>query len=235
MKHRHDRQRDRVRRHRQAVDPAYKQRMQHVRAMRVEHALRVARGARRVAEPGGGALVELGPAEVPVDLGQPILVGDGVSQGCRRQMGRVGQHDVTLDRRQFVLQRLQQRQEGQIGEHRPVFGVIDDPGDLLGKQARIDGVIDRADARDPVPALEMTVRVPGQGRHAIAELDPVPRQPLRHAQRARPHRPVGRAVDRTLDQPGDHLLPAMLHAGEIDDLVEQQRPFLHLAQHRDPP
>ena len=171
MEHRHDRQ------HRirdvggQAFGRGRHHRMQDVRAMRVEHALGIAGGARGVAEPGGGALVELLPAEIVVDLADPVLVGDGVLEPGRRHVRGVGQDDVALDRRQMVGDRLEQRHEGEVGHHDPVLGVIDDPGDLLGKQARIDGVVDRADAGDAVPGLEMAVAVPGERRDPVAELD----------------------------------------------------------------
>ena len=63
--------------------------------------------------------------------------------------------------------------------------MIDDLGDLLGEQARIDGVVDRADAGDAVPGLEVPPGVPGERRDAVAELDAVALEPLRHLQRAR--------------------------------------------------
>jgi hypothetical protein len=39
---------------------------------------------------------------------------------------------------------LDQRQEGQVEEQRPVLGVVGDPGDLLRVQARVDRVQHRA-------------------------------------------------------------------------------------------
>ena len=86
--------------------------------------------------------------------------------------------------RQLVGDLLQQRHESEIGEDDPVFGVVDDPDDLLGEQPRIEGVIDRADADDAVPGLEVPPGIPGQGRDAVAELDAVLLQPLRDLQRA---------------------------------------------------
>ena len=71
---------------------------------------------------------------------------------------------------------LDQRQEGQVEEQRGVLGVVGDVGDLLGEQARVDGVADRADAGDGVVELEMAVAVPGQRRHPVAGLDAEPDQ-----------------------------------------------------------
>ena len=69
-----------------------------------------------------------------VDLAEPVLVGDRVLQPGRRHMSGVGQDDEALDGRQMVGDRFQQRHEGEVGHHDPVFGVVDDPGDLLGKR-----------------------------------------------------------------------------------------------------
>ena len=89
-------------------------------------------------------------------------------------------------RRQLVGELFQQRHEGEVGHHHAVLGVIDDPDDLLGKQPRIDGVVDRADAEDAVPGFEMPPGVPGQRRDAVAELDAVAVEALRDlAARAR--------------------------------------------------
>src|SRR6202044_2399603 len=96
-----------------------------------------------------------------------------------------GEYDVTLDARQLVGELLQERYEGEIGHHHAIPGVIDDPGDLLGKQARIDGVIDGADADNAVPAFQMPPGVPSKRRHAIAKFDAAAVEPLGHAQSAR--------------------------------------------------
>ena len=120
--------------------------------MRIEDALRVSGRAGGVAETGGGPLVELLPGIVAVDLADPILIRDGVLELSGRHVRAVGENDVALDRRQTVGERLHQRHEGQVDEHDPVFGVVHDPGDLLGEEPRIDSVIDPAGADDAIPA-----------------------------------------------------------------------------------
>ena len=95
---------------------------------------------------------------------------------------------------------FQERHERQVGDHHAVFGVIDDPGDLLGKQPRIDGVVDRADAEDAVPGFQVPPGVPGQRRDAVAELDAVALQPLRHLERALADLGIVRGVDRAFDR-----------------------------------
>ena len=161
-------------------------------------------------------------AKSPSTLGDPLLVGHGISQRGRRHMRRVGQHDVLFDRLELVGELFQDRQESEIDHHHAVFGVIDDPGDLFGKQARIDGVIDRADAHDAVPGFEVPPGVPGQRRHAVAQLDAIAFEPLRHAQRAGAELGVIGGVDRPFDRARDHLPLAVIDRGVIDDAMAQQ-------------
>ena len=203
--------------------------------MRIEHALGMAGGAGGVAEPGGGALVEFLPGEIAVDLGDPVLVGDRVLELGRRHVGGVGENDIALDRRQFVGDRLQERHEGEIDQRHPVFGVVHDPGDLLGEKARIDGVINRASAGDAVPAFEMPVAVPRQRRDPVADLDSVAVKPLGDFQRAFTDGAIVGGVHRPFDSPRDDLLVRELDRGEIDHLVHEEGPFLHPSQHAIPP
>ena len=235
VEHRHDRQHRVVGVQRQRLGAGRHHRMEDVRAMRVEDALRVAGGPRSVAEAGRGALVELLPAKVAVGLGEPVLIGDRVLEPSRRHVGGVGQHDIALDRRQFVGDRLEQRHEGEVGHHEPVLGVIHDPGDLLREKARVDGVIDRANPCDPVPGLEVTETVPCKGRDPVAEPDPVALEPFGHFQRPLANCAIVGAVHRALDHARCDFLGRKLDRREIDDLVHEQGPFLHASQHVGPP
>ena len=166
--------------------------------MGIDHALGMAGRARGVAHAGGGVLVERLPGEVAVRCGDPVLIGDRVAQARLRHMGRIGEHDVALDAGEPVGELFEQRHEGQIGEQQPVLGVIDDPDDLVGKQPRIDGVVDGADAEDAVPGLEMAPGIPGERRDAVAEADAVPLEALRHFERAAPDLGIIGGVDRAL-------------------------------------
>ena len=231
VEHRHDRKHRIIGVQRQDLGPGRHHRVQDVRTVRVEHPLRVAGGAGGVAKARRRALVEFGPLEVGVRLGDPFLVRDGILEPRRRHVSGVGQDDVALDGRQVAGDRLEQRHEGQIGHDDPVLGVVDDPGDLFGKEAGIDGVIDRAEAGDAVPGLEVAVAVPGQGGHAVAELDPVALQTFGDLERPFADLGVGRPVHRTLDRPRRDLLVRKLDGREVDDLVHQQRPFLHPSEH----
>ena len=117
-------------------------------------------------------------------------------------MGGVGQDHVAIDRPQLVGEFLEQRQEGQIRHQHAILGVVDDPDDLLGEQARIDGVIDGTDSHDAVPGFQVAPRVPGQRRHPVAELDPVALEPLRDLERPRADRRIGGGVERALRPSG---------------------------------
>ena len=54
-------------------------------------------------------------------------------------------HFLTVGQR--GVHRLHQRQEGQVEAQHLVFGVVGDPGDLVGMQARVDGVQHAAASR----------------------------------------------------------------------------------------
>src|SRR6202034_16404 len=199
--------------------------------MGIQHALRVSSRAGGVAESGRGPLVELLPGKIAVDFADPILVGDGVLKFGRRHVGAVGENDVALNRRQPVGEPLHQLHEGQVQEHEPIFGVVDDPRDLLREQARIDGVVDRAGADDAIPGFKVAVAVPGQRRDAIAEIDPVALESFCDLERTLPNGAVVGVMHRPFDRPRGDLLLRELDGSEIDDLVHQQGPILHPCQH----
>ena len=146
-------------------------------------------------------------------------------------MRGIGEHDGAFDGGKLIGDFFQHRHESEIDENHAVFGVIDDPHDLLGEQPRVDGMVDRADADDAVPGLQVPPGVPGQRRHPVAELDAVLIQPLRDLQRAGADRGVAGLDDRPLDRPGDNLAPAMKRGGVVDNPMQQQRPILHQPEH----
>ncbi len=146
-------------------------------------------------------------------------------------MRAVAEHDGALDGRNPVGDFFQERQESDVGHHHAVFGVIDDPDDLLGEQPRIDGVINGADAENAVPAFQVPPGVPGQRRHPVAVVHAVAFEPLRHPQAPGADLAVIRGMDRSLDRAGNHRPLAMIDRGVIDDAMAQQRPILHQSEH----
>ncbi len=196
--------------------------VQEVRAVRVEHPLGVAGGARGVAEAAGGLLGEAAPGAVLRLAGDQILIV-------------LVQHHHPLDRGRGRDARLQQRSEGLVDEDHPVFGVVDDPADLVGVQARIEGVADRPDPHDPVPDLQVPPAVPGQGGHPVAGPHAHLEQGVRDPLGPCVDLGIGGAVDRPFQRAGDHLAPAVALGGMTENPVDRQRPSLHHPQHGDPP
>src|SRR5215204_309387 len=110
--------------------------------------------------------------------------------------------------------------------------MIDDPADLLREQARIDGMVDRSNADDAVPAFQMPPSVPGERRDAVSQPDAVAVEPLRKLQRSSSDFGVVRLVDRPLDRARHHGTLPVLDRGMVDDAMAQERPILHQAKHR---
>ena len=205
--------------------------MQHVGAMRIQHALGIARGAGGVAHRGRGIFVEGLPLEIAVGFRDPVLIGDRVLQRGLRHVRLVGEHDVAFDAWQLVGDLFQDRHEGDVGHHHAVLRMVDDPGDLVREQPRIDGMADRADPHDAVPGFEMAPGVPGDGGDAVAELDAVAIEPLRDFQRARVNFGVIGAMNGTFDRSRDDLLRAVIPRRVLDNPVTKQRPVLHQSKH----
>ncbi len=89
-------------------------------------------------------------------------------------MRAVGHGDVVPDRLPLRRQLLHQRREAQVEEDDLVLGMVDDVAELIGEEARVDGVADGADAGDAEIELVMAVAVPGEGPDAIADADAEP-------------------------------------------------------------
>ncbi len=176
-------------------------RMEHIRAVRIDDALRVARRAGRVAHAGCRALVEIFPEVVIVDFGQPLLVGHDIGQARLRHMRRIGQDNHLFERRHQRRDLLDNGHEGNIDEEEAVFRIVHDPGDLLREKPRVQRVIDCAATHDAVPGFQMPPGVPGQRSDAVADLDSVLLEPLGHLQRTAAHRGIIGAMDRTFDGP----------------------------------
>ena len=109
--------------------------------------------------------------------------------------------------------------------------MVDDPGDLIRVQARIDGVHHPARTADAKIHLHMTVAVPGQGGDTITRL-----KAHRIQRIGQPARPcckvaVGVAVDVTFHPPGDNFGVAMVALSELQQRRNQKWLTLHQSQH----
>ncbi len=232
MEHRHHRQDGGVGIERQHRTRAHHHRMDDGRAVRIEHALGVAGRARGVAERGGRALVEVGPFQRAGLAGDQLLVAQQLGDlGGGRHVGAVGHDHDVLHGLELLPHALDDRQQVQVDENDLILGMVGDVGHVLGRQPRIDGVQDGADAGDAEIELEMAVAVPGNGAHPVAELDAQPLQGLGKLVGALGGIPVAVAVDRPFDGARDDLDIGVIGGRIVDDLRDQQRTVLHQAEH----
>src|SRR5262249_53695515 len=94
-----------------------------------------------------------------------------------------------------------------------------------------DGVINGANAHDPVPGLEVAPRIPGKRGNTVPEPDAVPLEPLGNPQGARPHLRVVRGVDGAFHGTGDHRSLRIVGSCMVKNAVTKQRPILHQTKH----
>ena len=194
------------------------------RAVRVERALRLARGAARVAHGRGGPLVDLALLEVArLGAREEVLVLD-------RAVGRrpVADRDDVLEPG-ALAEVLDERPEHLVRDEHLVARVRRDVGDVVGMEAEVQRVGHHAADRDADVGLQVLVVVPAERPHAVAVL-----QPELVAERCRePARPwrelgvrvavpalVGQARD---DLPvAEELLAAPQDRGHVELVVHDQ-------------
>jgi hypothetical protein len=90
------------------------------------------------------------------------------------------------------------REKGEVDEHKRVLGVVEDPGDLIRMQARIDRMADGADAGNGVEDFQMAVGAAGECRHPIARTHAESLQRASELPDPLGSRPVTAAMDRLL-------------------------------------
>ena len=152
--------------------------------MGINHTLRIARGARCVTKPGSGFFIEARPGEIAIGLSQPILISHGIAQPCFGQMRAIGQDDEAFDVFKLRRQLLDQGDEGQVQHQHARSGMVQDPGDLIREQPRIDRVVNGANAGDAIPGFHMAPGIPGECGNPIPQLDAIALQALGNTQRA---------------------------------------------------
>ena len=81
-------------------------------------------------------------------------------------MRSVGEDDVSLDRFEVRLQSLNQLDESNVKNKHAVLSVVGNVGEILGKEARVEGVADSSNAHDTIPANELAN---GQVSSALAQ------------------------------------------------------------------
>ena len=234
MKHRHHGHHHITRRQPKGVGQRRSIGMQHGGAVRIEHPLGVAGRARGVAKRRGEALVKLRPVEGARLRREQGFIAQQIGNGGLRHV-RLVRHrhpapDAGADRREL----FDQGHEAEVKQHIAVLGVVDDIGELVREQARVDGVADRAHARHSEISLEMTVAVPGQCANALGLAHAQRRQRLGQLPGALVRRAIGAAVDRAaavlvgpLDRARHNFGVAVMPIRVRDERRNQQRHIHH--------
>jgi hypothetical protein len=139
--------------------------------VRIHDALRVTGRAGRVTHARRVVFIDLDPLEVFAGLCNEILITDRIRQAGLRHVRAVGHDDDAFEGLERRCELLDQRHERKVREQILIFRVVRDVDQLLGEEPRVQRVAHRAQAHDPVPSLDVAVRVPGQRRDDVALVD----------------------------------------------------------------
>src|SRR5579872_6577701 len=133
--------------------------------MGVEDTLGIARSRRRVANDRRIPLVEVRRLENVGLGGQELLVVTRLWEGWTAPAHR--HDDAVFSVRRSGKRRRERAAERGIEENGAILRVVEDEGHLLGEEADVDGVKHGADRRYGIVELEMPMRVPRKGCHAV--------------------------------------------------------------------
>ena len=204
--------------------------------MAVGDSLRIARRAARVTHGAGGPFVDLRPVELGWLAFDQFVVA--MDRSAARFGGRgvaVADDDEMLDGLEVGRDLPDERHQGVVDDHDAVLGVVRDVGQLLREQADVQGVKDRAHARDGEVGLQVFLVVPGEGADPVARLDAEALERVGELGAALRDLGVGadpRAVRLAGDDPAVSVNPASV----IEDHPDRQREVHHRAEcHRGAP
>ena len=99
-------------------------------------------------------------------------------------MRAISQDDEAFDVFKLWRQSLDQRDEGQVQHQHARGRMVQDPGDLIWKQARIDRVVNGANAGDAIPGFHMAPSIPGERGDTVTQLDAIALKALGNTDRA---------------------------------------------------
>ncbi|MHC3927144.1 hypothetical protein ACMZ4W_02250 [Brevundimonas naejangsanensis] len=194
--------------------------VQEAGAVGVGHPLGHPRGAGGEAQARRRVLIEPAPAHIHRGVGDQGL--DRLDADARvSQVRRAVDDEDLLDAQRPVRHLHGQRHQIGADEDDARFGLIQHPGQLFGRQARVQGVAHRPHAHDGVPGLDVRLGVPRQSRHTAADVDAQPFQDAGDLQAALAQVGIGDAGV-VLPLTGcDHLGRRMPFGGVLDDLIER--------------
>ncbi len=143
-------------------------------------------------------------------------------------------HDEVADGLERLEQRPQQRGQRPVDEDHLVLGVVRDVGELLGEQADVQRVEHAPRAGRREVELEVTCRVPREGRDPPVVGDA---EVVEHS--AQPTRALGPGPVRGALDPrrrrGDDLLVGEQLLGPAEQVRDRERVVLHQALHERSP
>ena len=208
-----------------AIDPLGEEhRHEHAGPMGVHDALRVAGGARGVADRRRVALVELRPPVVVGFSGEQLLVAEErLERRAARHGGALGHQDEPLHRLEPRRELLGEGQGRRVDEQPGILGVVDDVDDLVGEQPRIHRMQHGARAGHAVEQLEVAMGVPAERADPVTRPHPEPAERVRQALGSPVRLGIRVAVDGAVDVARDDLGPAMKLGGVLDGARDHQR------------
>ena len=205
------------------------QRVQHRRAVRIDHALGSPGGAGRVAHRHRVVLVVLDVVEARGVGGlQQRFVVDVL--GTDRGPGE-RKHDDLLEAVQ-VRELPVQRQQDVVDDEEAVLRVGGDPAELVGRQPQVQRVHHAAGSRNAEVALQVRMVVPAQRGHAVAALQAQLEQRGGQRARARGVFAIAVAPQRFVGQSRDDLVACEDRACPLQHVVERQADVHHRGLHR---
>ena len=200
--------------------------------MRVENALRLARGAGRVAHRGRGALVRIGRIRDRLDTVQQLFVVDHrVQAGGSAPAASLNAHHDRVRHPRLRRDLLPQRQQRLVDEHDAIVRVVDDEAELVGMEAKVERVKDAAGQWDAEVGLEMLIVVPCERGNPVAGTDPELLQRPRQTPGPRGEVGEGVPVKRPVRAARDDGPPREDALGVPKDGRQRQREIHHQAVH----
>ena len=201
------------------VGRAAHQGMQNRRAVRIDHALGLAGGARGVAH-GHRVVFMVRHVLKLIAIGlfqKRFIVKKRRCNRCPRKR----EHDDFF-KPTLTLELRQQRQQHIVHHQKAVFRVIGDPGDFVRCQAQIQGVHHPACSGYAEIALQVRMVVPTERGHPVARLQAQVQQGL--AQFAGPgvKRAIAMAAQRFVGQTRDDLVAGKQVPGAVQQMVQRQ-------------
>ena len=137
-------------------------------AMAIHHTFRVSGGSAGVTHGHTGSLVHVGIGKARRLGSQQFVVVQG-----RTEQGRVDRaaHDDVFDRRQLIADPSKQRSDRGVNDDHLVPSVVDDIGELLGKEPNVQRVKHRSHTRNRQVGLHVRLVVPHKGANSISVTD----------------------------------------------------------------